>query len=113
MNACQVSELIKGRVLFEPPLPGNYTRAFASDLMSDVLRFHMENTVLITGLCSMQAVRTAEISNISCIIFARDKQVTDDMMELAKEHDIAIITAGATMFEISGKLYRNGLKPVY
>ena len=113
MNLDKVNELISGTILLESHTSCDYTKAFASDLMSDVLRFQMENTVLITGLCTVQAIRTAEMSNISCIIFARDKRVTEEMIELAKENHIAVIVTESTMFEVSGKLYQQGLEPVY
>ncbi len=112
MNVDRVNEIVNGKVLFVSDPFLLYTSAFASDLKSDVLRYYMENTLLITGLCTLQAVRTAEISNISCIIFARGKRVSNDMLQLAKEYNIAIIESGLTMFEISGRLYQNGLKPI-
>ncbi|MDD2245979.1 MULTISPECIES: transcriptional regulator [Proteiniphilum] len=112
MNLQRVNEIIDGTIQLDCNTLHNYTNAFASDLMSDVLRFQMENTILITGLCTVQAIRTAEIINISCIIFGRGKQVTDEMLALAKEHNISIVATDSTVFEISGKLYQNGLKPV-
>ena len=45
--------------------------AFASDLMSDVLTLEKDKMVLITGLANMQAIRTSEMSEIGCVIFAR------------------------------------------
>lgn len=113
MNIHQISKLLNGKVEFDPEVEHRYTKAFASDLMSDVLRFHMENTILITGLSTVQTMRTAEMSNITCIVLARDKKVTEDMLELAKENQIAIIASSASMFEVSGKLYQNGIKPIY
>ncbi|MDD4158839.1 MAG: transcriptional regulator [Proteiniphilum sp.] len=113
MNVHQVSAWVNGKLLYAPDAAHTYSKAFASDLMSDVLRFQMENTVLITGLCTIQVLRTAEMSNISCIIFARGKRVTTDMLALAEENRIAVIESGLTLYEISGKLYRGGLQPVY
>jgi predicted transcriptional regulator len=112
MNVERVNEIINGELLFAPDASNRYSSAFASDLMSDVLRYYMENALLITGLCTLQAIRTAEISNISCVIFARGKRASNDMLQLAKEHNIAVIESGLTVFEISGKLYQNGLKPI-
>lgn len=113
MDIYQVNTLINGKIEFDPNMPHDYTCAFASDLMSDVLRFHMDNTILITGLSTVQALRTAEMSNVTCIVFARDKRVADDMLQLAQENHIAILTTPASVFEISGRLYENGIKPVY
>ena len=113
MKLEKVSEIIGGTILQESHSSGDFTKAFASDLMSDVLRFQMEETVLITGLCTIQAIRTAEMSNISCIVFVRNKRVTEDMLKLAKENHIAVIVAESTMYEVSGKLYQGGLEPIY
>ena len=112
MNIERVNEIVEGTLLFAPDAACSCESAFASDLMSDVLRYYMENTILITGLCTLQTIRTAEISNMPCIVFARGKQVSDQMLQLAKENGIAIIESGLTLFEVSGRLYQQGLKPV-
>ena len=46
---------------------------FSSDMMSDVLAYADEHYALITGLCNPQVVRTAEMLDIVCIIFVRNK----------------------------------------
>lgn len=113
MNVSRINELIAGKIMHDPGGEHLYSRAFASDLMSDVLRLSAsEGTILITGLATVQAIRTAEISGISCVIVGRDKKLTDDMIELAQETGIALIASHATLFEISGRLFTNGLKPV-
>jgi len=73
----------------------------------------MERTILITGLSTVQTLRTAEMSNIECIIFARGKKVTDEMISLAAENNISLITTPLTLFEVSGRLYGNGIKPIF
>lgn len=113
MKLEKVCEIIGGTILQNCHSSGDFTKAFASDLMSDVLRFQMEKTVLITGLCTIQAIRTAEMCNISCIVFVRNKRVTEDMLKLAKENHIAVIVVESTMYEVSGKLYQEGLAPIY
>ncbi|WP_053826954.1 DRTGG domain-containing protein [Lascolabacillus massiliensis] len=113
MKLQTICDIVEGRIINESQNSSDYTKAFASDLMSDVLRFPMENTVLITGLSTIQTIRTAEISNLSCLIIARDKKVSDEMIELATKSRISIISTQTTVYEISGLLYKNGLKPVY
>lgn len=113
MNVNQISQLIAGKIMHNPEVDHSYTCAFASDLMSDVLRLSAsEETVLITGLATVQAIRTAEISGIGCVIVGRNKKLTDDMVELAQEVGISLIASSSTLFEISGKLYTHGIKPV-
>jgi predicted transcriptional regulator len=89
------------------------THAFASDLMSDVLTVNCNNLLLITGLANLQAIRTAEMSDIECILFVRNKSVTDEMKNLAEELGITLITCPLTMFRASGELYRAGMKPLF
>ncbi len=113
VNLNQLIKLINGSILYDS-LPGlELSYAFASDLMSDALRWYKENMILITGLATIQTIRTAELAGISCIVIARGKKVTDDMMELAVESHISIVTSPMSVFEISGKLYQNGIKPLY
>ncbi len=98
-----------------PELPDNnsFNYAFASDLMSEVLTLENNNILLITGLNNVQSLRTAYMADIHCIILARNKQASDEMLNLAKELQIHIIQSSYTMFRISGILYSNNLKPVY
>jgi len=113
MTLQQLSNIVKGNILHDPVTSVDYRYAFASDLMSDVLRFHMDDAVLITGLSTIQTVRTAEMSNLPCIVVARGKQISNEMIALASENHIALVSSPLTVFEISGKLYMNGIKPVY
>lgn len=87
--------------------------AFASDLMSDVLTLDCNEVVLITGLCNLQTIRTAEMAELTCILFVRGKKVTPEMQELADEHDIVLLETEYSMYRTVGILYSNGLKPVY
>lgn len=87
--------------------------AFASDLMSDVLTIQKDNLVLLTGLANVQTIRTAEMSDISCIVFVRNKKISSEMVKLGKENGIVMIECPFSMFKASGMLYSSGLKPVY
>lgn len=113
MNLDQLIGLVNGEIINGAESNQTFGHAFASDLMSDVLRWHKENMILITGLATIQTIRTAEVSGISCIVLARGKKVSDEMLELAKESGIAIVTSPESMFEISGKLFEKGIKPLY
>jgi hypothetical protein len=110
----EIAEIIDGKVICcEDKLNISVEYAFASDLMSDVLTIEKENLVLITGLSNLQTIRTAEMSDISCIIFARDKKIGDDMISLAKENRMILIESPHSVFYISGELYKAGIKSIY
>jgi serine kinase of HPr protein (carbohydrate metabolism regulator) len=87
--------------------------AFASDLMSDVLTLEKNGILLITGLSNTQALRTAEMSDISVLIIARNKKSSEEMRAIAVENDLVLLESSWSMFRISGELYKNGIKPVY
>jgi len=90
--------------------------AFASDLMSDVLTItssHSHKLMLITGLCNVQTIRTAEMSDIKVILFVRNKKVTDEMIELAEENEMVLIETSLSMFRTSGILFNLGIQPLY
>ena len=87
-------------------------KAFAADLMSDVLRLNTEDMILITGMANLQVLRTAEMSDVSYILFVRNKKVTPEMLALAEENGIAVMQCKQSMFKVCGELYKAGLEPV-
>lgn len=87
--------------------------AFSSDLMSDVLTIDMENLMLITGLNNLQTIRTAEMAEIGCILFARNKKPTAEMIALAKKENMILMVSEKSIFHLSGLLFKAGIKPVY
>lgn len=83
--------------------------ACGSDMMSDVLAFVKHQSVLITGVCNPQVVRTAEMMDIICICFVRGKTPDESVIQLAKERDIVLLATKMRMFTACGLLYENGL----
>ena len=86
--------------------------AFASDMMSDVLAYVQEDTVLLTGLVNSQSIRTAEMLDLPCVVFVRGKNPHQDAILRARELGIAALSTQYTMFETCGKLYTAGMKAV-
>lgn len=84
--------------------------ACGSDLMSDVLAFVKDQTVLVTGLTNAQTIRTAEMMDITCIVLVRGKMADDAMISLAKERQIAVLQTMHSMFTACGLLYESGLR---
>jgi len=87
--------------------------AVASDLMSDVLTLKCRDFLLITGLCNVQSVRTAEMSDIHAILYVRGKPIDTEMIALCEDNNMVIMRTAYSMFKTAGCLYAAGLKPVY
>ena len=86
--------------------------AFASDMMSDVLAHVCEDTMLLTGLINSQSVRTAEMLDVPCLVFVRGKKPSDDILEMAEENEITVMSTSSGMYVSSGILYSNGLNAI-
>jgi len=114
MTVKEVAKLLNGSVITgEENLDSQVLKAFASDLMSDVLTVKTDNMFLLTGLVNIQAIRTAEMSDINCIVFVRNKKVTEEMIRIAGENRITIIQTPYSMFKASGILYVAGIQPLF
>lgn len=96
-------------LLGEQFLDHSVESACGSDLMSDVLAFVKDKTVLITGLTNTHVIRTAEMLDITCIVFSRGKVPGEEVVEMARERDIAVLTTKHTMYVTCGILYAHGL----
>jgi len=113
MKICEVKEILNAEVLCgDNVLENEVSSAFGSDLMSDVLAFVKGETLLLTGLINQQVIRTAEMAELSVIVFVRGKKPGEDIVELAAEKNIALLLTKDTMYTASGKLYVSGLEGV-
>lgn len=110
MKISEISELLKAKVLCcEDMLDSEVCSACGSDMMSDVLAFVKNQAVLLTGLVNPQVIRTAEMMDMHCVVFVRGKEPSGEMLSLAKDCEIVVMTTGLRMFEACGILYTHGL----
>lgn len=110
MTINTIKELLGAEVLCGEGLEREIHAACGSDMMSDVLAYVKDQAVLLTGLVNAQVIRTAEMMDMHCIVFVRSKQPSQDMLELAKESGMVILTTPKRMYEACGILYLNGLR---
>ena len=114
MKIKEIAEVIEATLVCGDDRIENEIRCgFASDLMSDVLTLDSEQLILITGLANLQVIRTAEMAEVGCILFVRDKHVTPEMLEVAIENNMVLLECKSSMYSTVGKLYEAGLRPVY
>ncbi len=110
MNLCEVKDILDAEVLAgEEFLDMEVISACGSDLMSDVLAFVKDRALLLTGLVNPQVVRTAEMMDIRAIIFVRGKMPAEEMITLAREKDMILLTTKHPLYIACGRLYGNGL----
>ena len=110
MKISKMQELLNAKVLCcEENLGKHVYSAFGCDLMSDVLAYVTDQAVLLTGLVNPQVIRTALMLDMVCIVFVRSKTPDDEMIALAKEHGIVMMSTNKTLYTSCGLLYSGGL----
>lgn len=110
MTARDVKEILDANVLTgEELLDQVVSSACGSDMMSDVLAFSKDHSVLLTGLCNPQVIRTAEMLDIVCLVFVRGKKPDGTIVKMAEDRGIIVMETGHRMFSSCGLLYQAGL----
>jgi hypothetical protein len=81
------------------------TGAYTSDLLSDVMANAKDGGALITIQAHKNTVAVATLVNISVIVICNSRPLPDDMLEAAKDEEIAVIRTKENQFTVSGKLW--------
>ncbi len=111
MRLGEIKDILQAEILCgNEYLDYDVSYAFGSDLMSDVLAYVKGKTVLLTGLMNSQVIRTAEMAELNAIVFVRGKKPDGEIIELAQQNNMVLLTTRDTMYTASGKLFSNGLE---
>ena len=111
MTVKEIVELLDCEILTgEDRLELELKSACGSDMMSDVLAYVKEQSVLLTGLNNPQTIRTAEMMDMHCIVFVRGKTPDETVLSLADSKNLVILTTKHRMYTACGILYHNGLR---
>lgn len=111
MKVSEIVKLLDCEVIYgDDQLDKEVKSACGSDMMSDVLAFVKDQSVLLTGLVNPQVIRTAEMMDMRCIVFVRGKKPDEMTAELAAEHNMVILSTAHRMYTACGILYEAGLK---
>lgn len=111
MKLSKVKELLNAQVLSGETIldQTEALSACGADLMSDVLAFTKEKTLLLTGLTNPQVIRTAEMIDLVGVVFVRGKRPGDDVVAMARERELPILLTDLPLYETCGLLYGAGM----
>ena len=119
MTVEDVRRVLGARVLVgEQYLDREVRTACGADMMSDVLAFSKDHSILLTGLCNPQVIRTAEMLGIvllvtvptAIILLSLIVQPDQKILDMARETGLVIMETGHRMFSACGMLYEAGLR---
>jgi predicted transcriptional regulator len=111
LNIADIKDILNAKLLVCKEIEREILCACGSDLMSDVLAYVKEQAVLLTGLTNPHVIRTAEMLDVWAIVFVRGKIPAKEILEMASERNIAVMTTNYTLYEACGRLYKTGLPP--
>ena len=110
MQLRELKDILKAEVCAGEEFLDREIRAVCgSDLMSDVLAFVKNQSVLLTGLVNPQVIRTAEMMDMCCVVILRGKTPDEQLVKLAENKEIVLMATDYPMYAACGKLYSNGL----
>lgn len=110
MKLADVVRILQAEVLVPAPdMNREVLSACGADLMSDVLAFIKEHTLLLTGLTTPQVIRTADIIDLAGIVFVRGKRPGPEVLALAEAQGLPLFLTRFPMYESCGLLYQAGL----
>lgn len=81
------------------------SRCGASDLMSDILAAVSEGSMLLTGLTTIQVIRTAMVAGVGAVVFVRGKKPPREVIEMAEAQGLPLISSPYSMFVSCGRLH--------
>ena len=85
MKISEIKKALNAELLVgEDQIDKNVVAAGGADLMADVLSAVAQEAVLLTGLTTEQALRTARISDVGCVVFVRGKKPGEKVLALAR-----------------------------
>jgi predicted transcriptional regulator len=105
ITLAEVQNLLGAEVLNGDDLSIKVSAIGASDLLSDVLAGSKMGTLLLTGLVSTQVIRTAIVADLCGVVFVRGKKPGEDILSLARESKVPVLSTPLKMFEAAGRLY--------
>ena len=108
MDLIRIAEMLEAELIYGPPgwEKINIGAVFASDLMSDVLMSERDELLLITSLSTEQSIRSAGIVGSEAVVIANNKTVTEGMIELAEDQDVALLCTRFPKYESCVRLGR-------
>jgi len=106
MKLSEVVDALDARVLVgEDHMDKEVNKCGASDLMSDILAGLAEGCILLTGLATVQVIRTAMVAGVGAVVFVRGKIPPQEVLDLAKTQDLPLISSPYSMFVSCGRLH--------
>jgi len=111
MTLREIADVLKLEALTpELDITAEVSRAHVSDLLSDVLANAPAGGILVTIQVHMNVVAVALHAGLAGVIFAAGMKPDDAVRQKAVQEKLPLFAADGPSFDVSGRLYRLGLR---
>ncbi|MBO7570797.1 MAG: serine kinase [Bacteroidales bacterium] len=101
----EIIEKLNLKVYNEVNMDADVKSAYSSDLLSDVMGNAKSGQVWITMQTHKNVASIAALKDVPAVIIVRNGVPDDDMLEFAKDNDVAVLSSSEPTFPLCGKLY--------
>ena len=109
----EIVTLLNGTIHY---LPDGYNKeitfASSSEILSEVRAYITDGIILITSLLSPQVIRTASLMDLPAVVFTCGNTPSHDIIDHARESEVAVVTTPLRTYTACGLLYCAGLQGV-
>lgn len=100
MTIKELVERVGGTIVVDKA-DAEISRAYTSDLLSDVMGHCGDESVLITIQNHLNTIAVCTLVGVEAIVICHDRPVPDDMKAAAEREEIAIVTTKMSQFAAS------------
>lgn len=105
MKLSEIAKKLNLTTMFEANLDADIKSAYTGDLLSDVMGNGKDECILITIQAHKNTLAVATLKDSPAIILCNNRPIPDDMLESAKDENVALFVTDENQFTVSGKLY--------
>ena len=106
MTLLEINSIIEGKILTKnPDLNLELVNAFSSDVISHIVTYASDKSILITAVYNPQILKTAEMIGIY--------EPEPSLVALANSLGITLLRSTFSMYVTCGKLYSSGLQGAF
>ena len=104
MTNRELKENLSLEVINESDSSLEITGGYVGDLLSWVMGRAKNGDVWITIMTNLNILAVASLSDVSCVLIAENSEITEEVINTAKEKQINIYRSEKSAFELCGEI---------
>ena len=105
MKGSEIAEKLVLETVQSAGSDNEITGGYTSDLLSDVMANAQEGSALITIQAHKNTIAVASLTGCPAIVVCNSRPIPEEMIESARQEEIAIFSSSKNQFIVSGELF--------